>query len=204
MKLLPRDEKFYEMFEKHARVSLEASKILLDGVCAGNSSLGTAAAKIRLLEQEGDEIIHEVYVRLNKTFITPIDPEDIHSLSSHLDNVLDGIEDTAHRIVSYRVDPIPPTVVELCRIVLSCTTSMKHAFEALSSSKPVAEDCIEINRLEEVGDQLGRDAVSDLFRNEKDPITLLKLKEIYDFLEHTIDNCEDVATALQNVVVKNA
>jgi uncharacterized protein Yka (UPF0111/DUF47 family) len=204
MKLLPRDAKFYQMFEKHARVSLEASKILLEGVCAGNASLGTAAAKIRLLEQEGDEIIHEVYVRLNQTFITPIDPEDIHSLSSHLDNVLDGIEDTAHRIVSYRVDPIPPTVVELCRIVQSCTTSMTHAFKALSADKPVAEDCIEINRLEEVGDQLGRDAVSDLFRNEKDPITLLKLKEIYDFLEHTIDNCEDVATALQNVVVKNA
>ncbi len=203
MKLLPRDLKFYEMFEKHARVSLEASKILLDGVCAGNPTLGTAAAKIRLLEQEGDEIIHEVYVRLNQTFITPIDPEDIHSLSSHLDNVLDGIEDTAHRIVSYRVDPIPATVVELCRIVQSCTTAMKRAFEALSAGKALVEDCIEINRLEEVGDQLGRDAVSDLFRNEKDPITLLKLKEIYDFLEHTIDNCEDVATALQNVTVKN-
>ncbi|MGI8742531.1 MAG: DUF47 domain-containing protein [Bryobacteraceae bacterium] len=204
MKLLPRDEKFYKMFEKHAKVSMDASRILLEGACAGNASLVTAAAKIRLLEQEGDEIIHEVYVRLNQTFITPIDPEDIHSLSSYLDNVLDGIEDTAHRMVSYRVNPIPPTVIELCRIVQSCTSAMQQAFEALTANKPLAEHCIEINRLEEVGDQLGRDAVSDLFRNEKDPITLLKLKEIYDFLEHTIDNCEDVATALQNVTVKNA
>ena len=120
---------------------------------------------------------------LNQTFITPLDPEDLHSLSSHLDDVLDGIEDSAHRLVAYRLPQIPPTVVELSRIVRSCGETLRQAFVALSKDQPLTEHCIEINRLEEVADQLVRSAVSDLFQNEKDPIQLMKLKEIYEFLE---------------------
>ncbi len=204
MRLLPTDEKFYDYFLEHARTALKASSILLNAVSDGNSSLQAAAEKIRLLEQEGDAIIHNIYLRLNSTFITPIDPEDIHSLSSHLDDVLDGIEDAAHRIVAYQVNPIPPMVVELCRIVYDCVKAVESAILAMSEGKSSNEHTIEINRLEEVADQLVRDVVSNLFKNEKDPITLMKLKEVYDFLEATIDNCEDVANAIQNVVVKNA
>jgi predicted phosphate transport protein (TIGR00153 family) len=204
MRLLPRDVKFYDLFLQHAQITLNAASILVEATSSGDSSLVTAAGKIRLLEQEGDSIIHEIYVRLNQTFITPLDPEDIHSLSSHLDNVLDGLEDAAHRIVAYQVHPIPEMVIELCRIVHSCAVSVKQAMEALRDGKPVLEHCIEINRLEEVADNIGREVVSGLFKNEKDPITLLKLKEVYDFLEQTVDNCEDVANVLQNIVVKNA
>src|SRR5579864_9733893 len=204
MKLFPRHERFYEFFLTQAKIILEASSSLLEGVQAGNSSLATSAAKIKTLEQRGDEVIHEIYTRLNQTFITPLDPEDIHSLSSHLDDVLDGIEDAAYRMVAYRVEPIPQMMVELCKIVYSCAQTLEQAFEALGTKRPVLPHCIEVNRLEEVADNLGRDAVGDLFRNESDTITLLKLKEIYEFLEQTTDNCEDVADALQNVVVKNS
>ncbi len=182
MRLLPHDEQFYQLFLNQAAVIVEASVLLLHGAEKGNAQLITAAAKINVLEQQGDEIIHDIYVRLNQTFITPLDPEDIHSLSSHLDDILDGIEESAHRVVSYRVDPIPPTLVELCRIVHSCSKTLERAFEALSRSEPLLAQCIEVNRLEEVADQIGRDAVSELFRNEKDCITLIKLKEIYDLL----------------------
>jgi uncharacterized protein Yka (UPF0111/DUF47 family) len=204
MKLLPRDEQFYDLFLNQIAVTVEASLLLLQGAEKGNGPLATAAARINVLEQQGDEIIHDIYVRLNQTFITPIDPEDIHSLSANLDDILDGIEESAHIVVAYRVDPIPPTVVELCRIVHSCAKTLELALTALSKDAPLLAHCIEVNRLEEVADQIGRDAVAELFRSEKDCIRLIKLKEVYDKLEATIDCCEDVADALQNVVVKNS
>ncbi len=204
MKFLPREEKFYEYFLEQVRIIGEASQLLLEGAKAGNAQLASAALKIRGLEQEGDEIIHEIFVRLNSTFITPLDPEDLHSLSSHLDDVLDGIEDAVHRMVAYRLERIPPTVIELCGIVHQCSEALQKAFQALSKNEKLIDHCIEINRLEEVADQLVRSAVSDLFVNEKNPVELLKLKEIYEFLEQTTDACEDVADALQSVVVKNS
>ena len=204
MKLIPREEKFFHFFLEQVRIICEASQLLLEGARAGNASLATAALKIRALEQQGDEVIHEIYVRLNQTFITPLDPEDLHSLSSHLDDVMDGIEDAIHRMVSYRLKTIPPMVVELCVIVRSCAEVLQKAFVALSKDEKLIDHCIEINRLEEVADQLVRSAVGELFQNERDPIAIMKLKEIYEFLEQTTDACEDVADALQNVVVKNS
>ena len=204
MRLLPREEKFYHLFLKQVEIISEASRLLLEGVRGGNARLAGAATEINVLEHRGDEVIHELFTRLNQTFITPIDPEDIHNLSSALDNVLDGVEDTAHRLVSYRIDPVPPTMVKLSEIVASCAKALKAAFEALENNGPIMEHCIEINRLENEADLIGRASVVDLFDKEKDPITLIKLKEVYEFFEGTIDSCEDVADVLQNVVVKNS
>src|SRR5689334_10490640 len=117
MRLLPREEKFYHLFQRQVEIISEASRLLLDGVRSGNSRLAGAATEITVLEHKGDEVIHEIFLRLNQTFITPIDPEDIHNISTALDNVLDGIEDTSHRLVSYRIDPIPPTMVTLAELV---------------------------------------------------------------------------------------
>jgi len=203
MNLLPRDEKFYDYFLRQVRIICEAADLLLEGARASNAQLATAAVRIRSLEQQGDEVTHEVYVRLNQTFITPLDPEDIQSLCSHLDDVLDGIEEAVHRMVSYRLTSIPSVVVELCRIVRLCAEELRKAFDALSTGTDFATYAIEINRLEEVADQLVRTAVSDLFQTEKDPILLIKLKEVYEALELTTDACEDVADALQTVTVKN-
>jgi predicted phosphate transport protein (TIGR00153 family) len=204
MRLLPREEKFYHLFLKQVEIISEASRLLLDGVRVGNARLAGVATEISVLENRGDEVIHEIFTRLNQTFITPIDPEDIHNLSSALDNVLDGVEDTAHRLVSYRINPIPATMITLSEIVASCARSLKKAFEALEQNGTIMDHCIEINRLENEADLIGRSAVVDLFDKENDPITLIKLKEVYEFFEATIDSCEDVADVLQNVVVKNS
>ncbi len=204
MRLLPREEKFYHLFLKQVEIISEASRLLLEAVRAGNARLAIAATEINVLEHRGDEVIHELFTRLNQTFITPIDPEDIHNLSSALDNVLDGVEETAHRLVSYRINPIPPSMIQLSEIVASCARALKAAFEALEKNGPIMEHCIEINRLENEADLVGRSSVVDLFDTEKDPIMLIKLKEVYEFFEATIDSCEDVADVLQNVVVKNS
>jgi len=204
MKFLPREEKFFALFLTQVKIISQAARLLMDGTRAGNSELSNSNTKICQLEREGDEIIHDVFRRLNQTFITPIDPEDIHSIASRLDDVLDGIEDAAHRITAYRLEPIPPTVLKLCEIVYDCSVAFQTAFEALGDSKPYLDSCIEINRLEDSADQLMRQAVADLFHTEKDPIALIKLREVYDVLEETIDRCEDVADVLQNVQVKNS
>lgn len=204
MRLLPRQEKFFSSFLDQARLITEASEVLYEAVKEGNSHLSRAAARIQQLESEGDEIIHDTFTRLNQTFITPLDPEDIHSLSSRLDDVLDGIEDAAYRMVAYRLEPIPPTVVELCEVVRDCARTLEKAFQKMEKDEKIMGDCIEVNRLEDYADGLVRRAVADLFQQETDPIALIKKKEIYEFLEDTTDRCEDVADVLQNVVVKNS
>lgn len=204
MRLLPREEKFFVYFLNQAGLIAEAAKWLLEGARAGNAHLTEAADKIRALEQRGDEIIHEVFQTLNKTFITPLDPEDLHSLASHLDDVLDAIEDASQRMVDYRIEPIPPVVIQMCEVILGCAKSMQLAFDALNKNEKLLDHCIEINRLEEVADNLLRQAVRQLFDTEKDAIRIIKYKEIYEFLETTTDRCEDVADVLQNVVVKNS
>jgi len=204
MNLLPREEKFFEYFHQQVTFICQAADLLAEGAASGNAHLASAAHQIKAIEEQADTVIHEIYTRLNSTFITPLDPEDIHSLSSHLDDVIDGIEDSVHRMLAYRIDPLPGTVLELCRLVQSCGLSLLKAFEALAKNQPFMDHCIEINRLEEAADQLVRAAVADLFLNEKDPIRIIKLKEIYEFLEQTTDYCEDVADALQNVQVKNS
>jgi predicted phosphate transport protein (TIGR00153 family) len=204
MNLLPHDDKFFTLFLKQVEIISQAARVLIEGVRIGNSRLAGAATEISVLEHRGDEVIHSIFKRLNQTFITPLDPEDIHNLSSALDNVLDGIEDTAHRLVSYGIDPVPRDMVELADIVNACAIAAKSAFEALAKKGPILEHCIEINRLENAADLISRSAVADLFHKQKDPITLMKLKEIYDFFEDTIDRFEDVADVLQNVAVKNS
>jgi len=204
MKLLPREEKFYSLFLKQVEIIAEAARLLLDGVRAGNARMAGVATEIHVLESKGDEVIHEIFTRLNQTFITPIDPEDIHNLSSALDNVLDGMEDAAHRLVSYHIKTIPAPMVTLCELVAACAKALQAAFTALEKGGSVMQHCIEINRLENEGDLIGRSAIVELFDKESDPITLMKLKEIYDFIEATLDSCEDVADVLQGVVVKNS
>lgn len=204
MRLLPREEKFYGLFSQQAELILEASRLLVEGALAGNSRLAVVATEINNLEHKGDEIIHEIFTRLNQTFITPLDPEDIHALSSKLDDVMDGIEDAVHRMVAYKLNPIPETVIALVEVIHSCGIVLVKAFQALEKNEKLMVHCIEINRLENEADRLVRSAVADLFDKEKDPILLIKLKEVYEFLEATTDRCEDVADVLQNVVVKNS
>lgn len=135
MRLLPREEKFYCLFLKQAELISEASRLLVEGTRAGNSRLAVAATEISNLEHKADEVIHEIFTRLNQTFITPLDPEDIHALSSSLDDVMDGIEDAVHRMVAYRIEPIPQTFVTLAEIISTCGGVLQKAFQALEKNE---------------------------------------------------------------------
>ncbi len=204
MRFLPREEKFFALFVSQVKLIVEASRLLWEAVSSGNSHMARASEEIRTLEAKGDEIIHDTFTRLNQTFITPLDPEDIHALASKLDDVLDGIEDAAHRIFAYRLAPIPPAMVQICALICDCAKGLEECFHALNNKQQVTEHCIEINRLEDVADGVVRRAISDLFDSERDPIALIKQKEVYEFLEATTDRCEDVADVLQAVVIKNS
>jgi len=204
MRLLPRTEKFLHLFCDHAVLIEEAARLLVEGSRSDRQGMEKAAVAIRELEHQGDKIIHDIYVRLNQTFITPIDPEDIHLLSSRLDDVLDGIEDGAYSMAAYRLDPVPPAIVQLCEIIHQSARAITEAMRALEKNSPVIESCVEINRLENAADELLRTSLAELFENEKDPIRLIKCKEVYEFLEATTDRCEDVADVVQNVLVKNS
>ena len=204
MRFLPREEKFYTDFLNQVQLIHQAANLLLEGARKGIGELPAVAAEIRKLEQRGDELVHDIYERLNKTFLTPLDPEDIHGLAAHLDDVLDGIEEAAHRLVAYRLDPIQQTVVEVCQLILNSSASLEQAFRQLKINGPLIQHCIEVNRQEDMADELVRNAVARLFSDGVDAISLIKLKEVYEILEETTDRCEDVADVLQNVVVKNS
>lgn len=204
MRLIPREEKFFQYFLQQSQLIVEASTTLREAMEKGPEALREAEVSISRMEQKCDDVAHEIFTRLNQTFITPLDPEDIHSLGSHLDDVMDGIEEAAHKIVAYRIDPVPAPMVELAKLIESCAASLGKAFEALNHSAPMIDHLIEVNRFEGKADHLTRASVAELFNNSGEPITIFKLKEIYDCLELTTDYCEDVADALQNVVVKNS
>ncbi|MCX6597332.1 MAG: DUF47 family protein [Acidobacteria bacterium] len=204
MRFLPREEKFFHFFNQQVSLILMAAQTLRRGLDAGLASLPDTEAKVTDLEQQADAVIHEIYTKLGETFITPIDPEDIQSLASHLDDVIDYIEDATHRMNSYRIDQVTSPLKDLVKLVEECVLNLQRAFVALEKQESVLVHCIEVNRLEEAADRVVRAAVAALFENEKDPIRLMKYKEVYETLEAATDACEDVADRLQNVVVKNS
>lgn len=203
MNLLPKDEKFFELFERHAQILCRASKLLTDGLGDGYDGVCRIQEEMSKIEDEGDHVVHDIFARMRSTFITPFDPEDIQALATSLDDVLDYIDDVTFRIVAYQLNPIPPAVTILAEKVSSSCYFLSQALAALQKKRPVVELCIEVNRLEDEADKLERSHLADLFRNEKDPIALIRQKEIYELLEATTDRCEDVADVIQNVAVKN-
>jgi predicted phosphate transport protein (TIGR00153 family) len=204
VRLFPREEKFFDLLEEQVDRIVEASRVLNEGVRSPAQGLGVMAGEIKRIEVEADRITHALFTRLNQTFVTPLDPEDLHSLGSALDDVLDYIEDAAFRLTAYRVNPVPEGVAELTAIIYSCCQTLQKAVGKLKTSQNNLDDCIEINRLENQADELVRKLVTRLFEEETDAIVLIKHKEIYEVLEATTDRCEDVADVLQTVVVKNS
>lgn len=204
MRLLPREEKFFDQFRAQSLLIVEASSTLTQACKAGLAAMPAAAEKIDELERKGDQIIVDIFRRLNQTFITPLDPEDIHQLGSHLDDIIDIIENIVHCLDAYEIDPIPESVITLCDLIQGCTKAVEGAMDALSKDEAILEFCRTIDHLEEEADLVHRKAVANLFKQEKDPIRVIKLKEILDLLEVATDACEDVSDVLQTVVVKNS
>jgi predicted phosphate transport protein (TIGR00153 family) len=203
MNLLPKDDKFLYLFERHSQILCRASKLLVSGLRDGYDGVCRIQDDIDRIEDEGDKVVHSIFAHMRSTFITPFDPEDIQSMATALDDVLDHIDDVTFRIVAYRLKPIPAPVIALAEMVSKCCSLLTDALTALHARKPVLQYCIEINRFENEADRLERNLIADLFRDESNPIELIRKKEIYELLEVTTDRCEDVADVIQSVAVKN-
>ena len=202
-RLIPREEKFYSDFIAIAE-ELKNGAMLLEQMLATDPPAFDKADEIKEIEHKCDFLSHEVYQRLHKTFVTPLDREDIHALARSLDDVMDTIDAAAGYVRLYKVPQVRFGARELARIITASTVAVRLAMDLLEPRKGVGEPVVEINRLENEADRMHLEAVRRLFDEEKDPILLFKWKEILDRLEDATDRCEDVADVISGVVLKNA
>jgi uncharacterized protein len=202
-RLIPREEKFYQDFQALAD-ELHRGALLLEKMLESDRPAWGKAAEINEVEHKCDFITHEIIQRLNRTFVTPLDREDIFALARSLDDIMDAIDASATLIKLYRLESVRAGARELASIITSCTKQVRLALDCLEKRKEgVITHSIEINRLENEADHAHQAAVSQLFDDEKDPLMVIKWKETLDFLEDATDRCEDVANVLEGVVVKN-
>ena len=201
--ILPREQTFFDTFVELAENIHAGAKALVE-MLENYSRPSAQAEKIKDIEHKGDNMTHTLLTRLNQTFITPLDREDIHELASKIDDVLDLADAVATRLVIYRVERIRPGVADLAKILLRATDQVVAAVRVLEKQDHILDHCIEINRLENEGDRLCRDLIAQLFEGEKDPVQIIKWKEIIEALETAIDKCEDVANVLESVTLKSA
>ncbi len=202
-RMLPREHSFFDMFVAQAENIHAGAKALVEMLSNFNDAI-RQAERIKDLEHKGDEITHNLLTRLNQTFITPFDREDIHELSSKIDDVLDLIDAAASRLVIYHVDRIRPGVADLAKILNQATAQVADAVRVLGKHNHILDYCIEINRLENESDRLCRTLIAQLFDQEKDPVQIIKWKEIIEVIETGVDKCEDVANVLEAVTLKSA
>jgi uncharacterized protein len=202
-KFIPQEGKFFDMFISMAQNAHESSK-LLTLMMEQPDKIRDTAESIKALEHKGDRMTHDLIVKLNKTFIVPIDREDIYGLSSKLDDVTDLIESIARRLVLFKVTEVSEPALELARVLQRSTAAIVVAVSELQNGMKVMDPCIEINRLEDEADHIYHLALAKLFESEKDPIALIKWKELYEKLEASLDRCEDVANVIEGIIVKNA
>jgi hypothetical protein len=203
--LIPKDEKFFKLFKEMTENITEGAKLLKE-MLDNFDNPAESQRKIKDLEHKGDSITHAIIQKLNKTFVTPLDREDIYALASKLDDILDLIDGCAQRVIMYNVESIPTQAKSLGFIILQSCIVVDKAVAMLGkkSNEQLFALCVEINALENEADRVCREAISILFDEEKDPIQLIKWKEIYETLEKATDKCEDAANILESVVVKNA
>ena len=205
MRLIPREIKFFEMFEEIASNVVAGAQTLSDLLHNYDyQHMPQAIERLKQIEQHGDEMTHRLLIKLNQTFITPFDREDIHLLTSSLDDVLDFIYAAGSRLLNYKVEQPSPSAKVLAGIVLKQSEELKKAVSLLNKNGHLLAHCVEVNRLENEADQVSREAIGRLFENSPDPITLIKLKELLEILEEASDRAEDVADVLETVVLKNA
>ncbi|MBI3331238.1 MAG: DUF47 domain-containing protein [Candidatus Omnitrophica bacterium] len=204
-RLIPKEESFFDLFEQSAGILLNAAGLLVEAT-ERFETLPENAKRLERLEHDGDQITHDIMARLNRTFITPIDREDVHRLASALDDVLDLIEASTERFVLFKIPAILPQAKEIAHVIQQQVQEIHRVMPKLRHMRhePIMEHCIEINRLENVGDRLLRDAFASLFDGSPDPITVIKWRELYELLESATDKCEDVAVAIESIVLKNA
>ncbi len=201
-RLIPREEKFYSDFLAMADELVTGSR-LLEEMLGAEHPIWDKAEEIKEVEHRCDFLTHEIIQRLNRTFVTPIDREDIHALARSLDDVMDAIDASATLVRLYRLDSVRPGARELAQIISSSAREIRLALRALEDGKGVNAHAVEINRLENEADRAHQQAVSRLFDDEPNPLVVMKWKETLDFLEDATDRCEDVANVIEGVIVKH-
>lgn len=202
-RLTPRDNSFYDMFTMAANNNVEGAK-LLAGICAPGADRKALSGPINALEHKGDDITHEVVRKLNATFVTPFDREDIYKLTSDLDDVMDLIEATADLLVLYNIDEVPAETIAAVQVLIKGTVVTADAMPRLKSRKNLSEYWIEMNRLENEADQLYRKTVAKLFDGSYDALTVMKLKDVADQVESAVDALEDLSDTIETIVVKDS
>ena len=203
--LFPKDASFFELFGKQASLIVEACQTFKTFVTSDQPD--TVMVAITDLEHKGDDLFHEISYRLNATFVTPIDREDIHSLGSQMDDVLDLIQGSAERMLLFKVGPCPEKLLEMVDITIECARILQEGITRLPKLKDMSDLRKPLRTLEQRGDLLNRQAVAALFENcdtVKDVVSLIKWKEIIEGVEDAIDTFEDLFDVLENVIVKHA
>jgi len=205
-KLFPKDVNFFDLFEKQSNCAIEAAKyfsvLALKGTITEED-----VRKMHDIEHDGDDHAHKIMDELNKTFITPFDREDIHRLAKEIDDIIDMLYTITNRIRIYKISGSNKTLVEFAAVIEKSTQAVSCAVRALrniKNIKTIQDSCVEINSLENVGDDMRDKALGDLFEHEKDPVEVIKWKEIFQDSETVLDICEDVAHVVSNILVKQA
>lgn len=200
---MPREDSFFDLFVKQAKNIEKGAKALLD-MLSHFTGVPEQVQCIKAIEHDGDEITHTILTKLNQTFITPFDREDIHQLCSQLDDVIDLIDAAASRFVLYRVAAVKQGTIDLARVLLLAAAEVTEAVSAMENPTQALAHCIEINRYENESDRICRTLIAKLFDEEKDPVQIIKWKEIFEVIETAVDKCEDVANVIEGVILKSA
>ncbi len=203
IRLIPRETKFFELFAELSGYLTDGAK-LLRNILEEPSDLERRVKEVQAIEHQGDRATHAIITKLNQTFITPFDREDIHRLASSLDDVLDFVNAASTRLVMYKIFQPPPPSAELAGLVVLQCEELARGVSLLEKNGEVLKHCEEVNRLEDEADQVSRRAIASLFDRETDPIQLIKVKELYEILEIATDKAEDAANVLETIVLKNA
>ena len=201
--LFPHHENFFDLFSRQGALVREGSEMLQELVTKYDN-LEDRARKLKDVEHRGDLVTHEIFERLNRTFITPLEREDIHALASGLDDVLDSVEAIGHRFVIFNIKQTTPEAAQLAKIICNCSVQIESAVNNLKDFKNLMGFTIEINRLENEADAISRQAVAELFSGTHDVMDVLRWKEIYGRLENAADQCEDVANTIETIVIRNS
>ncbi|KAJ52846.1 hypothetical protein BD780_002026 [Clostridium tetanomorphum] len=201
-----KEDKFFILFDQVAHTALKGAK-MLEELLHNLESSQERLEKIKELEHEGDKLQHEILEELNKTFLTPFDREDIYMIAKYMDDIIDYIESTASRFVMLNVNYSTEDSLKLTEMIVKCCEELIVIMEELKNmkeNKKLSQSIIEVNRIEQEGDKIFRNAIRQIFSGEMEVLEIIKWKEIYQFLEDTLDACEDVANVIEGVVMKNA
>jgi len=200
---LPREEQYFSLFSQMTSYIYDASRALVEMVSDKDGEYEEHARRIKSIEHECDELTHTVSTRLNKSFITPFDREDIYLMSSALDDIVDLINDTARAMVMYGVHESTPHARRFADVIQRMAVELHEIVKTLERPNGISPRLVELHRLENEGDDIYHTAIAELFHNEPDPLTVIKWKDIYEKLESAVDRCENVANIIESVIIKH-